>query len=166
MKYIKSKILFSMLAIMIITLGSMIFIFYWYIKSSNNSMLSSSLEALSEQAAENFDYMINESVSDFKNAATSSDYAKLITHDNRIEYLEELFADNTAVSSIAIYNASGQINVYFARSKTDHVIAFRVPLGSTIDQQMEKLQRSSSVATRSALPIRRYAPLGSPSFLK
>ena len=109
MKYIKSKILFSMLALMIITLGSMIFIFYWYIKSSNNSMLSSSLEALSEQAAGNFDYMINESVSDFKNAATSSDYAKLNTNDDRIQYLDELFADNTAVSSIAIYNSSGQI---------------------------------------------------------
>lgn len=109
MKYIKSKILFAMLALMIITLGSIIFIFYWYIRTTNNSMLSSSLEALSEQAAENFDYMINESVADFKNAATSSDYAKLITHDNRIEYLEELFADNTAVSSIAIYNSFGQI---------------------------------------------------------
>lgn len=36
-------------------------------------------------------------------------------------------------------NASGQINVYFARSKTDHVVAFRVPLGSKMDEQMEKL---------------------------
>ena len=108
MKYIKSKILVALLALMLITLGSLIFIFHWYIKTVNSSMLSSSMEMLSEQAASNFEYMIKESITDFIKVANSSEYSLISDDKDKLDMLIKS-VDPEAVSGFTIYDYKGHI---------------------------------------------------------
>ncbi len=109
MKYLKSKILVAMLALMIITFGSQVFVFRWFIRTISSSMLTNSMETLSTQAASNFDYIINDSVAEFKNVATSSDYAQMFSEEYKLQMLTSHFDGDPTIASIGIYNPDGKI---------------------------------------------------------
>lgn len=109
MKNLKSKILVAMLALMVITFGSLVFVFRWFIRTTSSSMLTSSMETLSTQAASNFDYIINDSIAEFKNVATSSDYAQMFSEEYKLQMLAQTFENDDTIASIGIYNIDGQI---------------------------------------------------------